>query len=347
MRNNWKTMSLASLFAPLLLLTVPNENGYCATAKPITFKLAHNQAENHPVNLGAAKFAELVKERTGGRVMIDVFPANVLGPESATRDMIKDGTLSMVAMGGPSLSPYGGAVDLTSMLYGFRSEDEMLAVLEGDFGQKWFYKAFIKDHGVRVLDQWPMLPRVTMSKKEFQAITDLKGVKIRVVSGIPVWERSWSALGAMTVALSLDECFSGIQQGVADAVEGPLDQHFFFSFQEVTKYLVRTNHNYYTQMILINESVYQKLSPEDQKILEQSAKDAGKLFYSERNRLAEEIQQKMVKDFGIKVIDQTDEEIKGFMDAVQPLYEQLMNMWGKECLEDFTAAIKAYRDSKK
>lgn len=345
MRQNWKTMFLAPAFATFLLL-VPAGGNDAYAAKTVTLKLAHNQAENHPVNLGATKLADLVKERTNGRVTIDVFPANTLGPESATRDMIKDGTLAMVAMGGPSLSPYSGAIDLTSMLYGFKSEDEMMAVMEGDFGQKWFYKAFVKDHGVRILDQWPMLPRVTMSKKEFHSIGDLKNIKIRVVSGIPVWERSWSALGAMTVALSLDECFSGIQQGVADAVEGPLDQHFFFSFQEVTKYLVRTNHNYYTQMILVNESAYQELSPEDQKILGQCAKDAGKVFYSERNRLAEEILQKMVKEFGITVIDQTPEEVQGFMNAIEPLYGQLIKMWGQECLDDFNAALKAYRGKK-
>lgn len=318
-------------------------SGDAASGEATVWKLTHNAQPGQAIDLGTIKFAELVKEKTEGRLTIELFPNNILGPDHSTREMVVEGTVQMVAMGGGFLTPYNGAIDLTAMLYDFESRDEMMYVVNGDWGKKWLEEPFLANHGLRILDHWPNSDRILISKKPVRSKADLTGLKIRVPSGMPLWEAAWTELGAMSLSLALEDAFTGMQQGVVDAVEMPLDFIYNNRFMEEAKYLTMTNHQLYTQFMIVNEAAYQKLSPEDQQAVTDAIKEAGVYATGIIDENNDKMLKDMVDNYGVEVIDLTDEQRGEFEAAIEPLYQTFMENWTQPAYDDYVAAREAFQ----
>lgn len=321
------------------------ENGGDATATgdKVVMKLTHCQADGHPIDEAADKFAELVAERTDGRVEIQVFPANMLGAESATRDMVKEGSVDMVLLGSAA-NNYNTAMNLVSVFYLIQSPEECDYMLfDSPWAKKYLVDDYLKNDNVVYLDSWTQSPRQTMSTKAFRTPEELKSIKMRVPAGIPVWEEGWNKMGAMTVSLGLDDAFSGLQQGVCDGVEGPIDQLSFYSFQEVAKNLILTKHCYYSYQALINADSLNKLSDADQQVIRDTIVECGDLA----DKLRDENTTKLVDDMeadGVNVVELTDDEIKNFADLALAAVQNNMDTWGKECYDAFMADLESFRE---
>ena len=314
--------------------------------QPKIIRLTHCQADGHPIDEGADLFAELVHERTNGRLEVQVFPANMLGPESVTRDMVKEGSVDMVLLGSAA-NNYNGAQDLASCFYLMRSIEECdYMFLDSDWAKKYLYPDYLENNHVVYLDSWSQSPRQTMATKEFTTPEELSSIKLRMPAGIPMWERGYSLMGAMTVTLGLDDAFSGLQQGVCDGVEGPIDQLSFYSFQEVAKNLILTNHNYYSYQALMNEKSFNSLSEEDQQIIRESIVEAGKHAGELRDQLTESIVEDM-KAAGVNVITLTDEQLDVFAQKALQVVEENMDRWGQECYDEFVAELDEFRAAHK
>lgn len=317
--------------------------GAAGSGETTVWKLTHNAQPGQAIDLGTIKFAELVEEKTEGRLKIELFPNNILGPDHSTREMVVEGTVQMVAMGGGFLTPYNGAIDLTAMLYDFDSRDEMMYVVNGDWGKKWLEEPFLANQGLRILDHWPQSDRILISKKPVRTKADLTGLKIRVPSGMPLWEAAWTELGAMSLSLALEDAFTGMQQGVVDAVEMPLDFIYNYRFMEEAKYLTMTNHQLYTQFMIVNEAAFQALSPEDQQAVTDAMKEAGDYATGIIDENNDKMLKEMVDNYDVEVIELTDEQRAEFQAAIEPLYERFMENWTQPAYDDYVKAREEFK----
>jgi len=310
-------------------------------ADPIVLRMAHNTATGQPSDVGAETLAKLVEERTNGRVKIEVFGNNILGSELACRDMMMDGSIDMVSTGSGNFASWFSAHNLPLMLYAFSSEDVMYNVLTGEtFGQKYINEPMLKELNLRILDQWIQAPRQLISKKPVRSMDDLKGLKLRTPTGFAIWDAAWGNLGVMAVANSLDEVYTALQQGVIDAVEIPIDYIEGYKFYEEAKYLTLTYHLYYTQFVVINENSFQKLSPEDQQILQECVLEAGNAVNDTRINSEERIFQTF-RDAGVEIIELDDAELARFSEAIDPLYDKFSgDLWDEQAAADFKLALE-------
>lgn len=309
---------------------------------PIVYRVSSQAADGQPIDVGLDTLAQLVEERTEGRVKIEVFPGGTLGTEGEMRDMVEEGTLDMCSIGYTIISNWYKELYLPQMLFGFASVEECLAIMEGEFGQKYFNEPLMNEHGIRALDQWGMAPRILMSKKPVRTLEDLKGLKLRIPSGLPVREESYKRLGAMTVSLGLADTYTAISQGVCDAVELPIDSLAAYHFNEECKYLTFTNHMIYSNALLMNEDNFQKMSAEDQEIFLQCVEEAGTAMSDNLNGSVDGIYEAFKAD-GVELIELSDAEMKKFQDVITPLYDEYMGEWGETAYNDFMAAMDKIR----
>lgn len=311
--------------------------------EPIVLKLTHNAADGQAISDACIQMADEIKEKTDGRVQIDIYGNNILGSETETRDMLLDGSIDMAAIGYGSLSSYSPVCDLLISMYIFQSTDEMMAIMKGDYGQKYFNDAFLSEKGVRVLDQWATVPRQTISTKPIHSVQDFKGLKVRIPTGIAIWQDSWEALGAMVISQGLGDCFTSMQQGVIDAVEMSVDFIYSYKFQELAKYLTYTNHSMYTQVVMIRDDVWQRISEDDQKVMTEAIEKAG-LACRERQESDEaKLVADMEQTYGVEVTHLTDEQVAEMQSITEGLHEKYMSVWGQEAYDDLMAALAAYR----
>lgn len=293
------------------------EAGPDAGAKHVVFKLGHALPDGHPVDLASKKFAQLVKERTGGTVEVQVFPAQQLGNE---KDMLEGLTLGTVDMGAIVAGPYGylqPEFEVMSLVYLFSGADGAEKVLTGSIGQELSDK-LLKNKGVRILHPfWYYGTREITSNKAIKSPADLKGMKVRVPE-VPVQKEGLIAMGAQATPVDFGELYVALKTGVVDAQENPLATIKSLNLDQVQKYLVLTHHIVAEFMLSVNDKKFQTLTPEQQNAMYEAAKEAAKynneLVRTQEKELVTELQQK-----GLTVIEP---DIVQFRELVKPLHQK-------------------------
>ena len=308
----------------LCLALILSSIGIFAAEKAKEIKLGIIAAIGQPVELACNQFAKDVEEKTQGRVKVTVYPGSIIGNEMELRDAVSIGSIQMACIGIGVTVGMVPEVNITQVYYLWRDRDHMQKAFNGEIGQE-FFKKFEEKTGITVIaSNWQQGTRQTLSKKPFTKPSELKGIKIRVTAGIPLYEDLWKAMGALPVSLAFNEIYMALEQGIVDAMECPVDFIYQNSFHEKAKYLMLTRHLIYPNLVMINSAFLKSLSEEDQKTIKQAAIDVGD-YQTELMLQNEESFIEKLKSEGVAVIEV---DTNAFAEAVKPVYKKWEKEWG-------------------
>lgn len=264
-----------------------------------TLRLGHITNETDAWHLGAEKFAELVEEKTDGSVVVDIYASSTLGND---RDLIEGMQLGSVdfALVAGVLSNFYEPYSILELPYLFENNEHLEKVLYGEVGTK-LKQDLLDNAQIRGLEFWVRGPRMLTANKEITSADQLKGLKIRVPE-IPASIAAWEAMGATPTPMAFGEVYSSLQTGVIDAQENPLALIESNKLNEVQDYLMVTNHVYGYVQLTMSDLTYQKLTEEQQKAVEEAAKEATE-FENELVYKQEEELMKKLKDAGMNVVE--------------------------------------------
>ena len=246
-------------------------------------KLGHGGVLDMSYHKGAVKFSELMKERTGGNVNVQVFPNSQLGSEKDMLEQVKNGVIQISLTTPVMLANYEGwgQIGVTAMPYIFKGDTDedqypaLMKLMRGPIFKDVNDKA-AKISGIRGLDLgwWYGTRNLTNKTKEIKTADDIKGLKIRTMDA-PIARGALDALGAATTPMAVAELYSAMQMGVVDGQENPYNTTYASKYYEVQKYLAATGHMSMTVLMVTNDKWFQGLSPELQAIVVKSMQDAG------------------------------------------------------------------------
>nr|HPI98623.1 TRAP transporter substrate-binding protein DctP [Synergistales bacterium] len=169
---------------------------------------------------------------------------------------------------------------------------------------------------------------LTNSKREVKTPDDVKGLKIRLMQN-PVYVDSFKALGANAVPMAWTEVLTALQQGTVDGQENPLNVIVAFKLYETQKYLSLTRHAYAPNVIMFSMKTWNKLTPQQQVLVQESAQSAAEHNRKLDNDNAAEWLQ-FLKDQGMVV---TEPDLPAFREAVKPVYEKYEEKFGKDLID--------------
>lgn len=284
---------------------------------------AHTTTQDHPYTLGMVRFAQLVRERTGGRVGIQIHHSRQLGDERQVVEGLQLGTVHLTVT---STGPLGGFVPEMNVLdlpFLFRDAAHAHTVLDGGIGRGLLDK--FEAVGIKGLAFWENgFRHVTTGKTPVERPTDLKGLKIRVMEN-RVHQAAFRQLGADATPMAWGEVFTSLQQGLLDAQENPIPIVSTFKLYEVQKYLSLTGHVYSPAPVLMSKRTWDRMPPGVQKILLDSAVEVAKV-QRQLNRGQEEKQLGELRAKGMTVIAQPDRA--AFREAMKPVFEEFQGQFG-------------------
>lgn len=293
------------------------------TGKKVTLRLGHIAGDTDAWHLGALKFAELVREKTNGSVEIEVYSSSTLGND---RDLIEGMQLGSVdfALVAGVLSNFYEPYGILELPYLFRDQEHLEKVLYGDIG-KQLKQDLLDNAQIRGLEFWVRGPRELTANKKIETLADLKGLKLRVPE-IPASIEAWKAMGASPTPMAFGEVYSALQTGVIDAQENPFALIASNKIQEVQKYLMLTHHVYGYVMLTMSDITYQKLTPEQQKAIEEAAQEATQ-FENDLVAKQEEELLKLLKESGMEVVEP---DTAAFMEAAKTVHGKFAQQYGQE-----------------
>lgn len=233
---------------------------------PIVLKLAHHMAIDSAADKAIRFYADLVKERTGGQIQIDVYPASQLGGERDYLEGLELGTVDMslnttaLIM---NLTPEFGLLDLPFL---FDSYEHAQAAMYGA-PMEYLSQKLMDEHGIRVLGGFCSGFRIMMTTdQKLEKLEDFKGLKMRAPE-TPIYIDMFKALGANPTPIPFSEVYTAMQTGVVEGVEVAAEYMYNMKFYEVGKYIVQTNHIFSGICPLINEAKFQSLPADCQQAI--------------------------------------------------------------------------------
>ncbi|SFR03884.1 TRAP transporter substrate-binding protein [Desulfoscipio geothermicus] len=287
----------------------------------VTLKLAHNAQVNSPIDLGTHKFAELVEQKSSGKMTVEIYPANQLG---GNREIIEQTTMGGIDIVVVGLGVFGYLDDRFMMMqvpFLFRSQEQIHEALDGELGNE--LKESMLENSIYMLDMnWDRLPRQITSNKPIKTIEDMKGQIIRAGATPPI--EVFKRMGAEPTKVPLNEMYLAVQQGVVHGVELPTDYIYDYSIYEVNKYCNMLNHTYGTLGVGLSAVTKEKLSAKQLQILEEAAKEAGE-YQNELTWNQQADYEEKLAAAGMILVKPDD--ITPFVEAVKDMIPELEQIW--------------------
>ena len=286
----------------------------------VILKLAHNLSITHPFSNAIELFAKNVEEKSKGEIKIELFPNSVLGPDRTVMEQLQGNVVEMMKIGSSNMEPFNPLFSIFSLPYLFENQEQFNSILSGPVIDE------INEITAK-RDKFRILTYFTTGIRSFYTIktpimkpSDLKGLKIRVMESKTSIEMI-KLMGGTPTPMPYGEIYTALQQGVIDGAENNPTALTIGKQGEVAKAYSFDEHLMMPDFLIISEDVWNELSSENQKILQECARNATKSYSvawdKEVKASIEEAKSKMRVKFYYP-------EKKSFREKVQPLYGEFM-----------------------
>ena len=303
--------TLAALLATAALA------GAASAECEITLRSSDTHPDGYPTVEGVKAMAAEVKEKTQGRICIEVFPSSQLGEEKDTIEQTQFGVIDMIRASFGSFNDIVPITQTVSLPYLYKSDEHLHKVMDGPIGQE-IAKGF-EEHGLVPLAYYDGGARSFYNaKKPIKTVEDLKGLKFRVMQN-DVFVDMMTALGATATPMPYGEVYSSIQTGVIDGAENNFPSYDSSGHAEVAKYFTLDQHLMVPELVAVAKPSWEKLSPEDQAIMREAAQNSATLqrrLWAEQEKASED----KVAAAGAEIIKDVDKT--AFIEAMAPVYEK-------------------------
>jgi len=290
-------------------------------------------------------WADLVKERTQGRINIKLYPGVSLIQGDQTREFsaLRQGVIDMAIGSTINWSPQVKQLNLFSLPFLMPDYAAIDALTKGEVGKEIF--ATLEKAGVVPL-AWGEngYRELTNSKRTVRTPEDLKGLKIRVV-GSPLFLETFTALGANPTQMSWADAQPAFASGAVDGQENPMSIFTAAKLQNVgQKNLTMWGYVADPLVFVVNKEVWASWTPADQAIVRQAALDAGKQQIAIARKGLDEPGQPLLKEIagmGVTITQLTPAERDAFIKATRPVYAKWKPTVGNELVAKAEKAVAA------
>jgi tripartite ATP-independent transporter DctP family solute receptor len=318
----------------------------CAAAtaqEPTSLRVAYVQATDHPHGLGITRFAELVQQKSGGKLVAKTYGNATLGGDAAVVSSLRGGTIDMTVVIPGLLTGLAKEYVLLDLPFLFNSYAEADAVLDGAVGKKLL--GLLPDKGLIGLGYWDHGFRiVTNSRRPIAKAEDFAGLKLRVPQS-NIFIETFTALGANAVPMPIPELYGALESKAVDGQENPYAAVEALKFNEVQKYASATLHAYNPLVVIFSKQTWDKLTPEQRKIVQDASNEAG-VYERKVSREANEKSAASLAGKGVAINTVTPQEIARMRDKVKPVTEKFTRDGGEALAAEMMAEINKVRAGK-
>lgn len=307
------------LFLVLLLLTG------CVSRPPeepvpeFVLTYAENQPEGYPTVRAAYYFADLVRERTGGRVVIQIKSGGEFGSEDEVLEQMAFGGIDFARVSLAELSDEIPKLNVLQLPFLYEDADHMWRILDGEIGEE-FLELF-SESGLVGLSWYDAGARCFYTdRKPIRRPADLAGLTVRVQdSGLAA--DMVTLLGAVPLPLDYNEVYSAFEMGKIDAAENNLPSYQALNHYKVARYFTTDEHTRVPEVQLASARVWENLPGEYRQIIAECARESA-LYQRELWQSQTEEARAAARNAGCREVRLSDEAREEFRSLLKPLYEQ-------------------------
>lgn len=304
----------------------------------LVIKFSHVVAENTPKGAGAQRFAAALRERTGGRVEVQVFANSLLYKDGEELTALKDGSIQMIAPATSKLTPLDPRWGIFDLPYLFAGPDDAQRLFTSKLGLE--LRQELELQGIVPLVLWPNgFKQFTNRLRPLRTPADFAGLRFRAQPG-DVLRAQMGGLGVSTVVSTFDALYASLEKQEVDGQENTLSNIYTRSLHEVQPYLTVSDHGMLAYVVLVNAKWWQQLEPDLREATREAMADATRWVWENAPRMNEEALAKLSAMPRISVHVATPDERRQLRAAMAPAYTQVEQQFGKSFLAQVMEAVR-------
>ncbi|RAK19383.1 C4-dicarboxylate-binding protein DctP [Anoxybacillus vitaminiphilus] len=297
----------------------------------IVIYFSHVVAENTPKGLAAQKFAELVEEKTNGRVKVEVFPNGLLYSDEEEMDALRRGDVQMIAPSISKVTKLVGEWNVLDLPFIFENYDDVEKVFTGNTGKELL--SMLEGTGIKGLAFWSNGFKQMMSNRQLLIEPkDFKGMRFRIMPS-NVIEKQFRLLGAKPIVVSFNHVYQSLEKREFDGQENTISNIYSKGFYQFQPYITVSNHGYLGYVVLMNEKFWRSLPEDIQKQIAAALKETMLWNLKQSKQQNEQQLMEMKNNRNIQIYELTDKERKEWKEKFAPLYKEYEKKFGSKLLQ--------------
>ncbi|MBV6511548.1 MAG: Solute-binding protein [Ignavibacteriaceae bacterium] len=309
-------MRKSPFFVVLILIPILLLYGCSRQSSVRSIKIGHGLDQTHPVHKAMEFMADRVREKSGGKIELTVYPSQQLGTERECLELLQIGSLGMTKVSSSVLEGFSPDFKVFSLPYIFADDDHKFRFFESELGKNLLTST--EKYWLRGLCYYDAGSRSFYTKdKPILSPDDLKSLKIRVQES-PTSVKMVNALGGSATPIAWGELYTALQQGVVDGAENNPPSFFLSRHYEVCKHYSLDEHTSVPDVLLISTVIWDDLTDQEKEWI-QSAADESYIYQKKLWKEATEEALLEVQKAGVKIYypDKTP-----FNEKTRPLLEE-------------------------
>ena len=264
------------------------------------WKCALNSTEGDNAYDAAVVFKDKVSELTGGKVQVDLYGGASLGSTTEVLEGMSVGVADIICESVGTLAPFTELANIDAMPYVYSGYDHFMNVWSSDLGEE-MKDTIGQAAGFKLLGGAYRGARIVTATKAMETVDDFKGFKLRAPN-LDVYVKTWQWMGAAPTPMAMSEVYTALQQGTVNGQANPMVDSMNYSFDEVCKYWIKTNHVYSCNLFMMDLNYFNGLPEDIQAAVKEAAEYAGQQI-SEQQADKDAAAEQALKDENCTVIE--------------------------------------------
>lgn len=298
----------------------------------IVIKFSHVVAENTPKGLAAQRFASLVKERTQGRVEVQVFPNSTLYRDGEEIQALQAGAVHMIAPATSKLSGLFPQWQVFDLPYAFADKDAVHRAMEGQIGGKLYQG--LEQSNLYPLAFWDSgFKQMTNSRRPLVHPEDFTGLTFRVMINSQVLKRQFEKLGAKPVEVNFDDLYRTLESSEVDGEENTMSNIISKNLYKVQPHLTVSNHGFLGYVVLTDKTFWEGLPREVRDIMVKTMAEVTQWERQQAAKLDQEAMDRLTASGTVQVHYQTEAEKREWYRVLRPVYDEFRSVIGDDIID--------------
>ncbi len=297
----------------------------------IVIRFSHVVAENTPKGLAAQRFAEIMNEKSAGRVRVEVFPNGALFSDSEEFTALLNNDIQMIAPSFSKMTEITPEWELFDLPFLFDSLEEVEEAFTGNLGKQLL--TMLDERGVKGLSLWSNgFKQMTSYTKPLVQPEDFVNQSFRIMPS-RVIEEQFSLLGANPVVIPFNDVYYSLETFEVDGQENTISNIYSRRWYELQRYMTISNHGFLGYTVFMNGDFWSSLPDDIQGLLNEAMTETTQWLFQEAEHMNNKMLVEIEENSEIEIYYLTDKEKEIWQEKLQPIYEMFLDDANRELVE--------------
>jgi C4-dicarboxylate-binding protein DctP len=340
--KSWRVRGLLLVLAVVLSVYAAGcgrgggaQGGGGGDGENFTLKFSHVTTEETPKGKAANEFKEILEEKSGGRITVEVYPNSQLYGDEDELQALQSGAVQMLAPSSAKFTTIAPQLQVLDLPFIFDDPEDIPEVVSRDsaVGQAIFNNEDLQNANIQVMGLWDNGFMQLTANREITTPEDMQGLKVRIQPS-DVIKAQMQAWGANPTPMAFAEVYNALQQGVIDGQENTYSNIFSQKFHTVQSHMTESNHHYLGYVLVINNEFFESL-PEDLQQAVTEAADEASAYNREIALETNEQDKEQILETDIEFTELSEEQRQAFKEVVVPeVWDQFADVIGEDVIQD-------------